>query len=164
MTITEQPPIPVPHRIPIQVIDQDTQEDCSTLSGLSSYNSLPTRTGTSMSTNQFLSQLQENEESILEDERCGNIGDGGDSDEEGEEGVAISDIFDEAVTDCLESKLDNTDVCDNERNFVHAPENWAPPSRPETYNHVYKPERGEPKFIDLDNPGGWDDYTYQPKI
>ena len=22
---------------------------------------------------------------------------------------------------------------------------------------------GEPNFIDLDNPGGWDDYTYQPK-
>lgn len=38
-------------------------------------------------------ELQENAESIFEDERCGNIGDGGDSDEEGEEGADTAELL-----------------------------------------------------------------------
>ena len=143
-------------KLPIQIIDQSSQEECSTLSGLSSYHSLPGRTGTSM-------ELLENEESILEDERCGNIGDGGDSDEEGEEGADTADLFDDAINDSLQARMESTDVQDDERNFVHAPDNWSPPTKPDTYHHVAKPERGEPQFCDLDNPGGWDDFSYQPK-
>ena len=55
-------------------------------------------------------------------------------------------------------------MCDGIRNFVHAPENWSPPGKPDTYNHVAKSERGEPQFSDLDNPGRWDNFSYQPKF
>ena len=59
--------------------------------------------------------------------------------------------------------MESTDVRDDERNFVHAPENWPTPSKSDTYHHVAKPDREGPQFCDLDNPGGWDDFSYQPK-
>jgi len=37
-----------------------------------------------------------------------------------------------------------------------APPNWSAPARKEA--------RGEPAFIDVDNPGGWDEYTYRPEF
>jgi hypothetical protein len=36
------------------------------------------------------------------------------------------------------------------------PTNWSAPSR--------KVERGEPSFLDVDNPGGWDEFTYRPEF
>ena len=87
----------------------------------------------------------------MEDERCGNIGYGGDSDKKGEEGAISADVLDEAIAESLEARLENTDVCDDDRNFVAALDNWSPPGKPNNYSHVHKSERGEPIFIDLDN-------------
>jgi hypothetical protein len=37
-----------------------------------------------------------------------------------------------------------------------APPNWSAPPRKEA--------KGEPVFIEVDNPGGWDEYTYRPEF
>ncbi len=37
-----------------------------------------------------------------------------------------------------------------------APTNWLAPAR--------KVAKGEPLFLDVDNPGGWDEYTYRPEF
>ena len=50
------------------------------------------------------------------------------------------------------------------RKIPGAPDNWNPPSAPEDWTPP-KPATGfdHPKFEDIDNPGGWSNYTFQAK-
>lgn len=53
---------------------------------------------------------------------------------------------------------------DDETPFLPgAPLGWKPPSPPEGWTPpATKTNAGEPKFEDVDNPGGWSEYIFQP--
>ena len=101
-------------------------------------------------------------------------GDGGDSDDEGEE----ADIHNASVrlaaivTDFGPSDEDlDLDYNDEGEQFIPAPGipgaplNWEPPKPPATFlGYTPKPNSGAPAtFEEVDNPGKWDEYMFQPK-
>jgi hypothetical protein len=103
-------------------------------------------------------------------------GDGGDSDDEGEE----ADLHDAAVhsEDCLRSgnraaadledidlPLDEDDVGEQIFQIPGAPDGWAAPLPPATFKG-YSPlnnSNAPSTFDQVDNPGKWTDYMFQPK-
>lgn len=65
-------------------------------------------------------------------------------------------------------RLDGNDVdVDDEgeefvRGITGAPDGWTPPAAPDTFEG-YQPKNGAPlSFEEVDNPGGWSQYTFQP--
>ena len=47
----------------------------------------------------------------------------------------------------------------------NAPKGWSVPSAPEGWTPVTRKEaKWEPKFEDVDNPGQWSEFTFQPKF
>jgi hypothetical protein len=96
-------------------------------------------------------------------------GDGGDSDEEGDEAnlhnesvnVAarlgmIGDDFDDVDLDVND---DGEQLCC----LPGAPNNWLPPQPPLTFKGYQPKGNAPPTFEDVDNPAGWTDYMFQPK-
>ena len=99
-------------------------------------------------------------------------GDGGDSDEECEDADIHHDAMLEAARDRLQAQAafdDDADiVADNDENAVlllrgqvrdgytlripTTPPNW----------HPHPPKPDQPPFADVDNPGGWSEFTFQP--
>jgi len=92
-------------------------------------------------------------------------GDGGDSDEEGDEvGDHTAAAFDRAA-ELAQTVVDQDDVeeagvegvpADPNENLKipQPPADWKPPDRRE--------DRNEPEFSSVDNPGGWPEYTFRP--
>ena len=93
-------------------------------------------------------------------------GDGGDSDEEGEE----ADIHHSSIILNRPEQLDRTeveeDVDPEDKGIPGAPEGWIKPGPPDDWQG-YSPKTyddHEPSFFeDVDNPGCWSDYTFQAK-
>jgi hypothetical protein len=56
------------------------------------------------------------------------------------------------------------EVKDNTSNssLYGAPPGWSAPSAPDDCNPTVNINRGEPRFEDVDNPGGWSTYTSRP--
>jgi len=65
----------------------------------------------------------------------------------------------------LANNNNNNNDDDDEAALPGAPPGWKPPSAPERWKPSRRDEEaGEPAFKDLDNPGGWNQYCYQPQI
>jgi len=120
---------------------------------------------------------------ILDQEDSNMNGDGGDSDGEGE-GYDIVQSFIDSMVDVERERL-NTDGFQIERvvecdsytsveadasvfntdssRLWGAPAGWHPPEPPLFVKpKEVKVAKGEPPFADVDNPGQWSEYTYQP--
>jgi hypothetical protein len=46
--------------------------------------------------------------------------------------------------------------------LYRAPPGWSPPCAPDDWNTTINRNKGEPLFQDVDNPGGWNLYTFRP--
>jgi|SaaInl74LU_5_DNA_1037368.scaffolds.fasta_scaffold05988_1 hypothetical protein len=96
-------------------------------------------------------------------------GDGGDSDEEGEEANIHNFPRDNNNNDPDADELDAddsgeqmTEESNPDLGIPGAPPGWCPPQPPE--GHVYAPKHDAPAlFSSVDNPGGFDSYSFQPK-
>jgi hypothetical protein len=96
-------------------------------------------------------------------------GDGGDSDAEGD-GYDIAQSFVDGMVE-VERERYNADgfqiecevECDdNSATVWGAPANWHPPQVPPTWKpKPVQVDKGEPPFHEVDNPGGWSEYTYK---
>ncbi len=93
------------------------------------------------------------------------VGDGGDSDEEGEEA---------AIHNFLRVRTNGLSAMDRDRgeeltsnpnaavSLPGAPPGWIPPQPPE--DHVYAPKHDAPaEFCNVDNPGDYDSFSFQAK-
>ena len=99
-------------------------------------------------------------------------GDGGDSDEEGEEINThhnATSFLDEVQhqqrrEDNIRREEDDDDTT-AEPIIPGAPDGWTPPKPPNDHSgYTAKPNSGAPTlFSDVDNPGGWCDYFFMPK-
>jgi len=80
------------------------------------------------------------------------------------------------LEDAFEVQESNSDVEDTDYiptvkkegdDTVHlhgAPPGWKPPGTPESWKpKEFKPDLGEPEHDDVDNPGGWSEFTFRPK-
>ena len=66
-------------------------------------------------------------------------------------------------------EVDDNDaiVCEMKNDISHsrlygAPPGWSAPSAPDDWNPTVNRNKGEPLFEDVDNPGGWSNYTFRP--
>jgi hypothetical protein len=110
---------------------------------------------------------------VLED--AAELGDGGDSDVEGDDAhehdVALSASHLERIslleeTDAVEDTDDNcvvlarggtsVGVLEPFVNIPDTPTDWVPPRQ--------RTEKGEPNFVDIDNPGGWSQFVVRPEF
>ena len=93
----------------------------------------------------------------------------GDSGDEGEE---VDDHFDatsfNADAEQQRERVDCNDVDVNEDGEEYtntaidgAPEGWSPPSAPDDFKGYEPKHDAPPSFADVDNPGGWSQYTFQ---
>ena len=110
-------------------------------------------------------------------------GDGGDSDEEGE-GGNILDFHESSMMEAYNSRInnDNDDVeaavmeneyweksGDNngevnvEKKLWGSPDGWSPPKPDPNWSLKTGKDELEMKYSEVDNPGGWSDYTFCPK-
>ena len=73
-------------------------------------------------------------------------------------------IFGECELAHNEDEDDDTNTGNdaNAREIPGAPKGWNPPRAPADYK--YTPRTGEPAPETIDNPGGWDDYTFRAKF
>jgi hypothetical protein len=109
---------------------------------------------------------------VLERER--ELGDGGDSDEEGEEilihyeaRVESAEERREATDDnnSLEDKDDNAAIlARNNMNMSVDPRMRLPEPPPEWVPPLPKVDKGEPMLSDVDNPGNWQEFTFTAKM
>jgi hypothetical protein len=118
---------------------------------------------------------------MLDVDDANEVGDGGTSDAEGEGYkcvVSFKDGMKEVELErlCFDAneiesgvEVDDNDafVCevkDNTSNssLYGAPPCWSAPSAPDDWNPTVNINRGEPRFEDVDNPGGWSTYTFRP--
>ncbi len=158
----------------------------SPLTGLNSLADDQTTEGDSLQTS--ITGAQRHEESnevieILDQEDSKMKGDGGDSDAEGD-GYKIAQSFVDGMVD-VEREQFNEDgfqierevECDsntafegetvisntNSQRLWGAPPGWHP-SEPPPYwkSKDVKIDKGKPPFVEVDNPGQWSEYTYQP--
>lgn len=146
---------------PIQQVDNSpsTSIDASTITGASS---------------SATSSPETESEQLIRAEAAQDYlqrGDGGNSDEEGDEANEHNDCVNIAARlglngddiDDLDLDVDNNgeQLC----SLPGAPHNWLPPQPPATFKgYIPKPQSGAPTtFDDVDNPGGWTDFMFQPK-
>jgi hypothetical protein len=118
---------------------------------------------------------------MLNDDNANEVGDGGTSDAEGEGYKCVLSFKDgmkegELKRLCFDAneiessvEVDDNDafVCevkDNTSNssLYGAPPGWPAPSAPDDWNPNININCGEPRFEDVDNPGGWSNYTFRP--
>jgi hypothetical protein len=118
---------------------------------------------------------------MLNDDDNNEVGDGDTSDAEGEGYkcvVSFKDGMKEVGLEqlCFDAneiesgvEVDNNDafVCevkDNTSNssLFGAPPGWSAPSAPDDWNPNVNINCGEPRFEDVDNPGGWSNCTFRP--
>ena len=118
------------------------------------------------------------------------VGDGGDSDGDGEgfelkndfrESMLLAmrddlvherDEIEDAVGDdddnCIISssriEVGNPDNVEPSAALLGAPEGWVVPGPPETWAYKQAVAKGEPPFESVDNPGGWSSYTFKAKF
>ncbi len=66
-------------------------------------------------------------------------------------------------------EVDDNDaiMCEVKNDISHsrlygAPPGWSAPSAPDDWNPIVNRNKGEPLFEDVDNPGGWSNYTFRP--
>jgi len=119
---------------------------------------------------------------LLQDEDENEVGDGGDSDGEGD-GYECVTSFREGMKEVEREHLDHdaqeiehdvevddddAAVCNNNKTndvqstLFGAPKGSSPPGQPEDWNPRVNSSRGEPPMDDVDNPGGWSSFTYRP--
>ncbi len=118
---------------------------------------------------------------MLDDNDASEIGDGGTSDAEGggyECVVSFKDGMKKVElrrlccdTNEIESgvEVDDNDgfVCEVKDESVQsmlygASSGWSPPCGPDDWDPTINRNKGEPLFVDVDNPGGWILYTFRP--
>lgn len=88
-------------------------------------------------------------------------GDGDDSDNEGGERelhTAAMNLGEISERNDVELALD----ADEWGAIPGSPDSWTPPCAPPDFK-PYEPKYDVPSLDNLDNPGGWSEYTYQPK-
>ncbi len=91
------------------------------------------------------------------------IGDGGDSDGEGDEMLLLYCIRNKSFDDVIEHDLTEANVNEYDEGAIPGtPKNWQPPQPPSDFK-LYEPKFGAPPLERIDNPGKWSQYTYQPK-
>jgi hypothetical protein len=105
------------------------------------------------------------------DESSPLSGDGGDSDEEGDEAMlhtAPDEVEDESDDDGIEDDGEcggytTTLAADGQTAILlkGSPPGWLPPQPPE--NFAYVPKHGAPAEDEIDNPGGWSLYSFVPR-
>ena len=117
---------------------------------------------------------------LLQDEDEKDVGDGGDSDGEGD-GYECVTSFREGMKEVERERIehdaqeiehdvevddDDAFVCNKTENVLStlfgAPKGWSPPGPPEDWNPKVNSSRGEPPMDDVDNPGGWSSFTFRP--
>ena len=88
-------------------------------------------------------------------------GDGGDSDEEG---GGINIHHEATILNREEQGLrdEANDIDAEEEGIPGSPRGWEPPGPPDGWAG-YRPKHDAPQERDVDNPGGWSNYTFQPK-
>jgi hypothetical protein len=125
----------------------------------------------------YLLRLTSRDEAInLEDvtEEAKEKGDGGDSDDEADDFLDHDAAMVEATAERHEEGTEDEDVVDDgDRNSVvlqkgpgpavqidiqvpGTPDDWVPAQR--------KVDKGQPNFVDVDNPGDWSEYTFRPEF
>ena len=106
------------------------------------------------------------------EEETNEVGDGGDSDVEGDDLAEHDEAMTAALADRLATKADdngndifedgdNNSILlkkgfDPEINIPSIPDNWVPVAQ--------KVDKGEPTFDDVDNPGKWCNFTFRPEF
>ncbi len=117
---------------------------------------------------------------MFDDDNANEVGDGGTSDAEGEGYecvVSFKDGMKEVELERLCSdaneiesgvEVDDNDafVCEVKDNTLNsnlygAPPGWSAPSAPDDLNPTININHGEQRFEDVDNPGGWSNYTFR---
>jgi hypothetical protein len=122
----------------------------------------------------YLLRLTRRFESInLEDvtEEAKENGGGGDSDDEADDFLDHDAAMVEAIAERQEGTEDEEVIDDSDRNSVvlercpgplidikvpGTPDDWVPAPR--------KEDKGQPAFVDVDNPGDWSEYTFRPEF
>ena len=106
------------------------------------------------------------------EEETNEVGDGGDSDVEGDDLAEHDEAMTTAIAERLATAADddgNEIIDDGDRssillkkgfhpdiNIPSVPENWVPATQ--------KVEKGEPNFDEIDNPGKWCNFTFRPEF
>jgi hypothetical protein len=106
------------------------------------------------------------------EEETNEVGDGGDSDVEGDDLTEHDEAMKTVILERLATEADddgNDIVDDGDSNCIllkkgshpeikipGIPDNWVPPHQ--------KVEKGEPNFDEIDNPGKWCNFTFRPEF
>ena len=110
-------------------------------------------------------------------------GDGGDSDEDGDGFNLMMELLGPAQDSRHEQKMEDRDLLQTtvedsienclysecstgepQCNLPGAPTGWHPPGPKDGWNYKCAGTKGEPEFKDVDNPGGWSNYTLKAKF
>jgi hypothetical protein len=105
---------------------------------------------------------------VTEEAEDEGLGQGDDSVESAEEANLLTEAMVDTAADCFGNKeddvvfsdangirgLDPSNTLELDRLILQPPINWAPPPRKES--------KGEPTFDEVDNPGDWKQYSFQP--
>ena len=107
-------------------------------------------------TNETSEQLQ-----ALFQAELAELGDGGLSDEEGDE----VDVHNNAVVNDPEEwdKRNQANSFCEDKGIPGQPDGWFPPGPPEDWAGYCPRYDAPPTFSQVDNPGGWSDFTFQAK-
>lgn len=122
----------------------------------------------------------------METERCdlqAGLAGGTESDDEGEDfdeavlGAAVDRMNNDHVEDDAHAEIDSDDEVEpagdpNQAGyeafkFDNAPEGWSTPTAPEGWfekEEARERKTGEPPFAQVDNPGDWDPFVFQPEF
>ncbi len=117
---------------------------------------------------------------MLRKEDENEVGDGGDSDGEGDGYDCVTSSREgmkevererlahdaQEIEHDVEVDDDDAVICDKTNNvqtaLFGAPKGWSPPGQPANWNPKVNSLKGEPHMDDVDNPGGWSSFTYRP--
>jgi hypothetical protein len=87
---------------------------------------------------------------------------------EGMKDVEIERLCHDAneIEHCVEANDDNAILCDETSQkvsgWIGAPIGWSAPSPPKNWNPTVNLSKGRPPFDEVDNPGGWNSFTFRP--
>jgi hypothetical protein len=118
---------------------------------------------------------------VLDENDANEVGDGGTSDAESDgykcvvsfqdgmkEGDSKRLSFDaHEIESGVEVDVLDAIVCEvkdhNSKSRLYgAPPGWSAPSAPHGWDPTINLNRGEPRFVDVDNPGKWSNFTFRP--
>ncbi len=111
-----------------------------------------------------MKRFETNEQDMMIFDTVGNeIGDGGDSDGEGDEMLLLDYIRNKPFDDVIDCDLTEADVdASDEGAIPGAPKNWQPPQPPSDFK-LFEPKFGAPLLERIDNTEKWSHYTCQQK-